>query len=184
MSTVQELRAAITQLEPRNIHAVADWLRNTVKNCGTSRLVRTPKPESLTRSLRKPKPVIARARPRPFREVSRAAGVLGVLRATAAQGSEDRAQEFSALAKAPQSEIPRLQTNDVDLGRCGRARAFARWRLSMMAVTFGFGSAHTMDTNGFCAGFGQPAGARAEPSTVATMFARSHGRGSGQPGQA
>ena len=27
MSTVQEIEAAITQLEPRKIHAVADWLQ-------------------------------------------------------------------------------------------------------------------------------------------------------------
>ena len=37
-------------------------------------------------------------------------------------------------------------------GRCGRVRAFARWRPSTMAVTSGFGLVHTTNTNGFCAG--------------------------------
>ena len=38
-------------------------------NLQSGKLKSNTKPESLTRSLRKPKPAIARARPRPFREI-------------------------------------------------------------------------------------------------------------------
>jgi hypothetical protein len=78
---------------------------------------------------------------------------LDVFQSLAAKGSKNRAQEFCALAKATRLEISLLQKNQTRSGRCERDRDSVLWQPSMMAVSFGFGSAPTMNMSGYCASF-------------------------------
>ena len=111
MSTVQEIEAAITQLEPKKIHAVADWLQEYREELWDKQIEADAKAGKFDSLIKKAKAGYRAGKARLFREIVRAAGVLAVLRATAAQGSENRAQELPALAKATRPEIPRLQAN-------------------------------------------------------------------------
>jgi len=120
---------------------------NIAKHFGIRKSQRTPVQESWTRSLKKPRPAIARGRRPLFREIKRVAEFLEVLQSLAAKCSKDRAQEFRPLAEATQLEISGLQKNQarslVGAGGVGFPRP----------GHLGFGSAHTMNMSGYCASF-------------------------------
>src|SRR5439155_6228822 len=86
-----------------------------------------PKPESSTSSSPRPRPITGRAKPRLFREIFRAAGVLGLSGTASAAGSENCPQEFQTLAKKSHAEIPGVQENQgrplVGACRFGLSRA-------------------------------------------------------------
>ena len=68
MSTVQEIESAITQLKPGDIHAVADWLLEYRETLWDKKIAADARAGKLDRSSKKPRPPIARGRPRLFHE--------------------------------------------------------------------------------------------------------------------
>ena len=66
MSTVQEIEAAITRLEPKKIHAVADWLQEYREGLWDKRIAADAKAGKLDPLIKKAKAGYRAGKARPF----------------------------------------------------------------------------------------------------------------------
>jgi hypothetical protein len=66
MSTVQEIEASITRLEPKKIHAVADWLQEYRKGLWDKRIAADAKAGKLDPLIKKAKAGYRAGNARPF----------------------------------------------------------------------------------------------------------------------